>query len=546
VLTSILITLNKGLLKMTLPNTTLVITNTKINHHLKYGKHEIYYVHKSPNKDSIKRKYIHTNGTHFNIDNLLSQLNENDQKIDLVISIFKANTIHFPKNLSKIKCPKIAIIGDTFHTMYPLSSPINYLKRENFEHILTSTQPAHLHFFYEAGIKHSALTPRPMLEFKSVINKKSGVTYIGKKWKASHIRKSRMLQFLEKELPKNNIPFHYHNRLPYLEWLKTLSQSKMIVMSSLNGQFTPQIYIALSAGTLCFIDEISSQTFLYQFFKPDKHIITWSNFDDLLEKIIYYYNHPKKANDIAKAGQLQVLNNFVTTKSMPHVISDFVFENKIDPRFLAINDKRCQDKRIESPNYFDARVRLYENIQELHRIHESLSLISFTRKNLKPISDLADLPRLKITNVCFSDSLKNKADLYFESVGVKHQVKTILYDFKELPYYNIGILEEQISFIDFSFLVNCISKYLKKSSLLFVFGRLTQKELIVLKKEGFKPYKFKKNFIKKMSRKMCFGFWKYGKYPFPYLTIKPAMETVLNLNVFVRGWQSKFPFSSLY
>ena len=528
-----------------LPNITLIITNNDIDHlHSKYGKHKIYYEHKLQNKESKERRFIHTNERYFDIDKILLQLNENDKKIDLIILSLETNTTCFPKNLYKIKCPKLAYIGDTFHLMYPISTIINYLKQENIEHILVSSQASHLHFFYEIGIKHSALYPRQILKFKTINNKKDGITYIGKKWKSSHPRKCRMLQFLEKELPKNNIPFYHYNRLSHSDWLKTLARSKMIVISSLNGQFTPQIYACLSAGTLCFIDELSSQTLLYQFFETGKHLITWCNFDDLLKKIIYYYNHPKEANNIAKAGQYQVINNFVTTKDMLHVISDFVFKNKINQLFLSINDKRCQNKRIESLEYFNARIRLYENIQELHHIHESLTLISLTKKNLNPSVDLADLPRLNITHVFTSIKSKSKADLYFQKVGVDHQIKTVVINnIWNLSTYDIGILEIQSNW---KHVVKYISNLLKTNSLIWVLGKLTLAEKKMLKKEGFKPYTVSNNPItlktKEISRKICNLFWKIGKFPFPYLTIKPAMKTVPNLNVFIRGWQSKFLF----
>ena len=525
---------------MMIPNITLVITNIKMGKlHPRYSDREIYCGNNLKNKDTPERKYILTSGTHFDVEEILSQLNEDDKKIDLVVLNLEYNVSCFPKNLYKIDCPKIVIITDTFHLRYPISSIINYLKQEDIKHILTAAQPAHLHFFYEIGIKHSAMYPRKVLNLENSHNKTTGITYIGKKWKSSHLRKSRMVQFLEKKLPKFNIPFNYYNRLPYPEWIETMCKSKMVVISSLNGQFTPQIYSALSAGVLCFVDKLSSQTFLYNFFEPNEHLITWNNFNNLLNKIIYYYDRPKKAESIANAGKQQV-NMFTTNKRTATMISEFVFEDKINPKLLAINDKRCQDKRVEHPDYFDARVRLYENIQELHRIHESLKLISFTQRNLKVISDLADLPRLKITHLFTSDKLKTKANLYFQSVCVDHQIKTdTLNNIQELSTYNIGILETQECFIDSSFLVGFISELLKKKSLLFVFGELTPSEFIMLKEEGFKSYKLKDNFIKKISRKICLWFWKKGKYPFPYLTLKPAMKTVPNLNVFIRGWQSK-------
>ena len=511
------------------------------------GKREIFCGPKLQNKDTRERKFIRTNGRFFDINEVLSQLNEKDRNIGLVFSVLQAGTSSFPKNLFKIKCPKFAIVADTFHLMYPISTIINYMKRENFEHMLTASQPAHLHFFYEAGIRHSAFLPRVEEKFKTVNNKKSGITYVGKRWSTSHPRRSRMVQFLEKKLPKNNIPFQRYNRVPLPMWRKVLAKSKMVVISSLNGQVTPQIYTCLSAGALCFVDELSPQTFLYRFFEPRKHLITWRSFEDLLEKIIYYYNHPSEADAIAKAGKLQAENYYATTESLALTISEFVFENKIDPHLLAINDARCQQKRAEPPEYFNARVRLYENIQELHRIHESLTLISMTEKHLKPSADLADLPRLRITHAFISDILKKEADLYFQSVGVNQQIQTtILNTLQKSLSYNIGILEIQENQAEWKFLVKSISRLLKKNALLWVLGKLSSSEIEILHREGFKPYILNKNpialKIRDISRKFCLLFWKMGKYPFPYLTLKPAMEIVPNLNVFLRGWQAYFSF----
>ena len=151
-----------------------------------------------------------------------------------------------------------------------------------------NAQPAHLHFFYEAGITNAAFFPPNSIEFENRENKRSGVTYIGKSWKSSHLRRCRMLRFLKKQLPKYNIPFHHYVRLPRVVWQNVLERSKMIVLSSLNGQFAPQIKVCLLAGALCFTDELSPQTLPDQFLEPGKHIVTWRNFEDLVEKIRHY------------------------------------------------------------------------------------------------------------------------------------------------------------------------------------------------------------------------------------------------------------------
>ena len=91
-----------------------------------------------------------------------------------------------------------------------------------------------------------------------------------------------------------------------------------------------------------------------------------------------------------------------------------------------------------------------------------------------------------------------------------------------------------------------ISKSLKSNSLLWVLGKITSIEREFLKKEGFKPFPIYKNpvvsKIKTLNRKLCLFFWKLGLYPLPYLTLKPAMKMIPNLNVFLRGWQARFPF----
>ncbi|KKM96440.1 hypothetical protein LCGC14_1178190, partial [marine sediment metagenome] len=107
---------------MIIPNNILIFLNTK-NKYLypQYGKHEIYCGPELQNENTKERRIIQTSGTNFDIDKILSQLNEKDKKIDLVILSLETSTTCFPKNLYKIKCHKVAVITDTFHLMYPIS-----------------------------------------------------------------------------------------------------------------------------------------------------------------------------------------------------------------------------------------------------------------------------------------------------------------------------------------------------------------------------------------------------------------------------------------
>ncbi len=89
---------------------------------------------------------------------------------------------------------------------------------------------------------------------------------------------------------------------------------------------------------------------LYQFFKPGKHLVIWRNFEDLLEKLIYYYNHSDEAEVIAKTGKIQAENNYATTESLALTISEFVLEIKLIHAFwlLMITDVRINKLNLQN------------------------------------------------------------------------------------------------------------------------------------------------------------------------------------------------------
>ena len=130
---------------------------------------------------------------------------------------------------------------------------------------------------------------------------------------------------------------------------------------------------------------------------------------------------------------------------------------------------------------------------------------------------------------------------------MSHQINTALLNkVQKTNSYDIGILEKLENLTDWKFLTKSISKLLKSNSLLWVLGKLTLVEREILEKEGFKHFTLPMNPVllkfKKLTRKICLQFWKLGLYPLPYLTLKPSMEMVTNLNAFLRGWQSYSSF----
>ena len=83
-----------------LPNITLIPNHGKMGSlpfHPLSGKREIFCDPNLQNKESIQRKYIRTSGHFFDIDKVLLQLDENDQKIDLVFAPLEVNVLVYQK-----------------------------------------------------------------------------------------------------------------------------------------------------------------------------------------------------------------------------------------------------------------------------------------------------------------------------------------------------------------------------------------------------------------------------------------------------------------
>jgi spore maturation protein CgeB len=59
---------------------------------------------------------------------------------------------------------------------------------------------------------------------------------------------------------------------------------------------------------------------LNQLFEIDKHLVTYTDINDLFEKINYYLNNETERNEISKNGYNHVINNHTFTKRMNQFI----------------------------------------------------------------------------------------------------------------------------------------------------------------------------------------------------------------------------------
>ncbi|HAR62487.1 MAG: hypothetical protein DKM50_02730 [Candidatus Margulisiibacteriota bacterium] len=543
------------------PHITVIVTwGRKVPPHLdhtypRYGKKQIFcgpYLRDGFVGDF---QYISTSTLHFDIDEVISKI-EDINKIDMFIADLEVGIVPFVKGLDKLACPKIGKIGDTFHGMYPLSSLIEYLQVERYDHLLSVAQPAHLHFFFEIGYKHCAALPRlgPSIDVtKGKIQRDIGVIYVGIRFSFHHVRRTLMLFSLERALTAQGIDFRQYTHTGHNEWLSLCSRSKIAVCSSSNNQFTPQIFYIMHTGCLCMVDELSQQTGVYRFFQPGKHFITWRSFSDLISKILYYSEHEDEAAAIARAGQEKAREYFPVEAVEGKIIYDFATRNilpsenfraDIDKRFNAVSSGDFSEKK------FNRRIRFYENIQDLHRKHETLHILFWKMTDDISAIDVADLPRLNIT-CCLDETIIDKATA--EAVAKDQGVTDITYvytaELSRFGLFDICLLQADNESDDSQ--ITEMMGYLKSSAVIFVFSETKEIQKNLIESYGFVPAAKSscKNFLKRQIDRILvklplfllpFGIYRYS------LSLMPQMEMVEGLYAFYRksgNTDFKFLFS---
>ncbi len=78
-----------------------------------------------------------------------------------------------------------------------------------------------------------------------------------------------------------------------------------------------RLFEATGCGAMLITDEKKN---LGEIFKVGKEIITYSDVDDLIEKLKYYLKNDKEREKIAKAGQRRTLKDHVYEKRMKELV----------------------------------------------------------------------------------------------------------------------------------------------------------------------------------------------------------------------------------
>nr|WP_155748644.1 glycosyltransferase [Scytonema sp. UIC 10036] len=354
----------------------------------------------------------------FDVSLILEQLPDHFQAE--IVNLSARNMSFLPRGLEKIKCPKVMKIGDTFHWGDgSLSGIIAYCKALQCDYHWVYQGVQHLHFFVEAGLKNVFWLPgTPVIKHYIPQRKEMkpyDVVFRGSQSEV-HFQRSRLLKFLQNAGVNIDI-----QQKPYIECLEDYTQSKIVFNCSLNGDTNRRVYEVLMAGGFLLTDRLSPQSGLFSLFKEGIHLECYGNEKELLEKIDFYLKNPERAEQIAVAGH-QKLTEFYNQQTVQQKFYNFVLKGELEPPFLLEHDKRVMHiSSNRSEKEFNIRLKIYEIIQEIHRLNSQIKILYWKGNNKEILSDLADLPRLKIT---YSNSLTALAEMksWCSKVGIQDQV----------------------------------------------------------------------------------------------------------------------------
>jgi len=311
-------------------------------------------------------------------------------KPELLIVKADASLRNCPRNLFKLKCPKVLIVGDTHHMNAPLQNVIRYALEEPFTHIVFDHTRHHAHFFMEAGLKNVHWIPAVDFAFnprEPVQNPSRKLSFVGQVGAHHPFRRHVLGSLQAAGLPLEVL------RGTTQEAADIYADSLITLNVSLNGDLNLRVFESLAAGGFLMTDRLSEASGLPLLFEDGKHLVTWSSIDELKEKITHYLANPAEALAIRTAGHQELVTNHSPEVKIRELL-DLVYDGRCNPRYdLASERSRCTVGygRQNQPEFRRSRLAPYEIIQETHR--SSLATVVWCATP-DAHSGLLDLPRL--------------------------------------------------------------------------------------------------------------------------------------------------------
>ena len=342
-----------------------------------------------------------------------------DQAPEVILVSIDATAVNEPANLAAFKCPKVALLADTHHLKHPMRSALSYLADESFDCHIALYNLRHAHWFAGHGLKQVHWLPSLNVAGHTAPPVKETIPeiiFVGQSG-IYHPRRRRVLDAIE----AHALPLR-HFQAPAAQAARHYRAARISLNCSLNGDLNMRVFEIMAAGGLVLTDRLAPQSGLSDLFRDGEHLAAYGSVEELLEKTEHYLGHPEEAARIAAAGAARYGEHFMPER-VAECLWDLVFENTASPLFDTAHDARVK-LAGQAPRPAASRFACYEFLQELHRRHETVSLLALPGTAPELLSDAADLPRL-YAHLAHDGEPDAAARDYFIAAGVSEQISDI-------------------------------------------------------------------------------------------------------------------------
>jgi hypothetical protein len=237
-----------------------------------------------------------------------------------------------------------------------------YAREAGFDHIVLTYTRQHAHWFVEAGLSRVAWIPGTTVqhlprEFSLV--REPHVASVGSA-APSHPRRD----FLLDGIASDGIPIRTGegNR----EAAADCAASALISFNcSLNGELNRRVFEVLSAGGCLLTDRLALEAGLGLLFTEGRHLLCYDSPEELSDKAMFLLRRPDAAIRLARAGTAAYAAHFLPERQIAAIL-DWVLDDRLDEIYRSDGDLRAVPRPAAPPG-FDSRLRVYEELQRVHR-----------------------------------------------------------------------------------------------------------------------------------------------------------------------------------
>jgi hypothetical protein len=312
------------------------------------------------------------------------------KEFDAIVVWSDASQTNRPLGLGTFNCPKVLCVGDTHHMAQPLHKMLTYAIAERFDFIVSSHNRHHLHWFAEAGFPKTAWLPGIKIRHlpRSFQNsRKSQLAFIGNTVEGSHPRRNRVLMELVRSAVQMEVRGGTRDQSADL-----CADSVVSFNCSLNGDLNLRVFEILSAGGCLLTDRLSPQAGLDLILKEGKEFLGYDTAQECVDQTRYLLTHPEITAGIAQAGNTAFQTSMLPQLRASQLLS-WVFDGRLDMLFRG---GELPPRHLTANSSINDRVRVYEELQEFHRVNDSPRVLFLSDVPDIYLVDASDLRHLRM------------------------------------------------------------------------------------------------------------------------------------------------------